>query len=138
MQMSQNSLLTYRNLWLTHFKVEQQGELIRGKLQNRPTFNIYDAFVALDTNEDGHIDAEEWEKARMEAKQAALEEQLSKPLPQRMHMLRKPQTKKYQPFLLSSKSEIHMSRKNRIISAGLSALFIIFIASIFMKLTGVL
>ena len=91
-----------------------------------------------DTNNDGQVDAEEWEKARMDAKQAALEEQLSKPLPQRMHMLRKPQTKKYQPFLLSSKSEIHMSRNNRIISAGLSALFIIFIASIFMKLTGVL
>ena len=91
-----------------------------------------------DTNNDGQVDAEEWEKARIDAKQAALEEQLSKPLPQRMHMLRKPQTKKYQPFLLSSKSEMHMSRKNRIISAGLSALFIIFVASIFMKLTGVL
>lgn len=91
-----------------------------------------------DTNNDGQIDAEEWEKARMDAKQAALEEQLSKPLPQRMHMLRKPQTKKYQPFLLSSKSETHMSSKNRIISAGLSALFVIFVASIFLKFTGVL
>ena len=91
-----------------------------------------------DTNNDGQVDAEEWEKARIDAKQAALEEQLSKPLPQRMHMLRKPQTKKYQPFLLSSKSETHMSRKNRMISAGLSALFIIFVASIFLKLTGVL
>ena len=90
-----------------------------------------------DINNDGQIDAQEWEQARIDAKQAALEEQLTKPLPKRMHILKKPQTKKYQPFILSSKSETHMSRNNRIFSAGLASLFVLFIAGVFFKITGV-
>lgn len=92
--------------------------------------------AAYDTNNDGDIDAQEWEQARMDAKKAVIDQRLSNPLPKRMHVLRKPQTKKYQPFLLSSKTEIHMSRKNRIISAGLTFLFVVFIASIFLKISG--
>ncbi len=95
-----------------------------------------DELAKYDVNNDGNIDAEEWEQARKDAKQAAIEEQLAKPLPKRMHILKKPQTKKYQPFLLSSKTETHMSRNSRIFSAGLASLFIIFTASVFLKLTG--
>ena len=93
--------------------------------------------ATYDKNQDGQIDENEWEQARIDAKQAAVEDQLAKPLPQRMHMLKKPQTKKYQPFLLSTKSESHISRNNRIFSAGLASLFVLFITSIFLKITGV-
>ena len=93
--------------------------------------------ATYDKNQDGQIDENEWEQARIDAKQAAVEDQLAKPLPQRMNMLKKPQTKKYQPFLLSTKSETHISRNNRIFSAGLASLFVVFIASIFLKITGV-
>ena len=53
--MSEKTLLMYRNLWLTHFKVEQQAEMIRARLQDIPTFNVYDAFMAVDSNDDGVI-----------------------------------------------------------------------------------
>ena len=90
-----------------------------------------------DKNKDGEVDLDEWEEARKDAKQAAFEEQLSNPLPKRTHILRKPTLKKYQPFILSSKSETHMSKRNRIYSAGLAGLFVILITSIFLKVTGV-
>ncbi|MGH1538222.1 MAG: GIDE domain-containing protein [Gammaproteobacteria bacterium] len=89
-----------------------------------------------DKNNDGQIDIEEWEIARQDAKRAVLAQQLSNPLPKRTHVLKKPQTKKYQPYLLSSKTETHMSRKNRIYSAGLAFLFVVFITSIFLKIIG--
>lgn len=94
--------------------------------------------ASYDKNSDGQIDQDEWEEARKDAQQAVIERQLSNPMPKRMHVLKKPQTKKYQPFLLSSKSEIHMSRNNRIVSAGLAFLFIVFIVSIFLKIIGTL
>ena len=90
-----------------------------------------------DKNKDGTIDQEEWEEARNDAKQAAIQEQLANPLPKRMHVLKKPQTKKYQPFLLSSKTETHMSRNNRIFSAGLAFLFVALVVSVFLKIIGV-
>lgn len=89
--------------------------------------------AAYDKNHDGEIDQQEWEEARKDAKRIVIEEQLSKPLPKRMHVLKKPETKKYQPFLLSSKSETHMSRKNRIFSIALACLFIALSAIIFFK-----
>jgi len=91
-----------------------------------------------DRNEDGQIDLEEWEVARKDAKQAAIEEQLSSPLPKRMHVLKKPQTKKYQPFLLSSKSETQISRKNRVFSIVLAVLFVILICIAFLKLLNMI
>lgn len=93
-------------------------------------------FVEYDKNKDGEIDQQEWEEARQDAKRIVLEEQLSKPLPKRTHILKKPETKKYQPFLLSSKSETHMSRKNRIFSAALACMFVVLSASIFFKIAG--
>jgi len=89
-----------------------------------------------DQNQDGEIDQQEWETARQDAKRIVLEEQLSNPLPKRIHVLKKPDTKKYQPFLLSSKSESHMSRKNRIFSAGLACMFVALSAGIFFKVVG--
>lgn len=90
--------------------------------------------ASYDKNNDGEIDQNEWGEARKDAKQIVLEEQLSKPMPRRMHVLKKPQTRKYQPFLLSSKSESHMTKKNRIISAGLAFMFVVLITSIFLKI----
>ena len=92
--------------------------------------------VEYDKNKDGQIDLAEWEEARKDAKRIVLEQQLSNPLPKRMHVLKKPQTKKYQPFLLSSKSESHISRKNLIFSAALALLFVVLVASIFLKIIG--
>ncbi len=92
--------------------------------------------AVYDVNLDGQIDLQEWEQARLDAKNTVIEQRLANPLPKRMHVLRKPQTKKYQPFLLSSKSELHMTRKNRIISAALATLFVILTASTFLKLFG--
>lgn len=91
---------------------------------------------SYDKNNDGQINQDEWEDARTDAKRIVLEQQLSRPLPKLMHVLKKPQTKKYQPFLLSSKSETHMSRNSRFFSAGLAFLFVIFVVSIFLKIIG--
>jgi len=88
----------------------------------------------FDINQDGEIDQEEWEVARTQAKQAVLEQQLATPLPKRMHVLKKPATKKYQPFLLSSKSEIQIARKNRIFSIVLASMFVILISVVFLKI----
>ena len=95
-----------------------------------------DKLAKYDTNNDGHIDTEEWEQARQDAKQAAIEEQLAKPLAKRTHILRKPKTKKFQPFLLSSKTETQMTRRNRIYSIALSSLFVALIVAIFFKISG--
>ena len=91
---------------------------------------------SYDKNNDGQINQDEWEIARSDAKRIVLEHKLSSPLSKRMQVLKKPQTKKYQPFLLSSKSETHMSRNNRLFSAGLAFLFVVFVVSIFLKIIG--
>jgi Ca2+-binding EF-hand superfamily protein len=49
----------YRALWLTIVKVEQQSEIIRERLTSRPSFNVFDAFKAVDSNNDGKITADE-------------------------------------------------------------------------------
>ena len=92
--------------------------------------------AVYDINQDGEVDQQEWEQARKDAKRIVIEEQLSKPLPKRMHVLKNPDSKKYQPFILSSKTETQMSRKNRIHSALLACLFIAISAGIFFKFTG--
>ena len=50
---SQKATLMYRSMWITHQKVEKEAEYIREKLAKIPTFSIYDAFKAIDTNQDG-------------------------------------------------------------------------------------
>ncbi len=51
--------MMYRSLWLTIVKVEQQSEIIRERLTSRPSFSVFDAFKAVDTNNDGKITADE-------------------------------------------------------------------------------
>ncbi len=89
-----------------------------------------------DEDQDGNIDQEEWENARKDAKNAAIEAQLNNPLPKATHILKKPEVKKYQPFLLSAKAESHLSRHNKIFSIVLAILFIILSVGIFLKLFG--
>jgi uncharacterized protein YneF (UPF0154 family) len=54
-----DTLLEIRNLWRSHFSIEVTSERIRQRLNDRPGFNIYDAFAACDINEDGRITKEE-------------------------------------------------------------------------------
>ena len=89
-----------------------------------------------DKNQDGEIDQQEWEEARADAKKAALQEQLNNPLPKVTHLLKNPETKMHQPFLLSAKTESHMSRNNQIYSIGLAMVFIVLVAGIFIKSFG--
>jgi hypothetical protein len=56
---SEKTKLLYRNLWITHFKIEQQAEVIRQRLSSRPSFSVYDAFKAVDRNDDGRISKDE-------------------------------------------------------------------------------
>jgi len=89
-----------------------------------------------DANQDGTIDQEEWEVARKDAHHAALQKQLSNPLPKSTHLLRKPESKLQQPFLLSAKSESHLARNSRIFSYVLATAFIVLIVGIFFKLVA--
>jgi Ca2+-binding EF-hand superfamily protein len=59
--MSDKTLMLYRNLWLTHMKIEQEVEVLRQRLFSRPSFSIHDAFRAIDENEDGKITKDELE-----------------------------------------------------------------------------
>ncbi len=87
-----------------------------------------------DTNQDGNVDQEEWEQARNDAQKFALKEQLNNPLPKSTHLLKKPKTRKHQPFLLSAKAEALLSRNNRIFSFSLAILFFVLVLGIFFKL----
>ena len=87
-----------------------------------------------DENQDGTIDMEEWEAARKDARQFARQEMLNKPPPDTTHLLKKPMTKKYQPFLISAKEESHISSSSRLTSYALATVFVCIIAGIFYKL----
>lgn len=49
----------FRNVWRTHFKIESYSESLRQRLYKRPGFNLYEAFISCDLNEDGTISKEE-------------------------------------------------------------------------------
>lgn len=51
--------LEFRNVWRTHFKIENYSEDLRQRLYKRPGFNIYEAFNTCDLNENGAISKEE-------------------------------------------------------------------------------
>lgn len=86
-----------------------------------------------DVNKDGEIDQNEWETARKDAQQSALNAQLNNPLPKSTNILKKPKTKKYQPFLLAAKAESYLSKQNLIFSYASAAVFIFLVASVFYK-----
>ena len=92
--------------------------------------------AVYDTNKDGEVDAQEWQQARADAKQFAVEEQLKNPLPASTNLLTKPESKRYKPFILSANSETHLSRKQKLFSYLLAVVFILCIGIIFSKLTG--
>jgi len=62
-EMSQKTFLMFRNLWVTHIKIEQQAEYVRSRLSKRATFNVFDAFKAVDANNDGKITKRELKAA---------------------------------------------------------------------------
>jgi Ca2+-binding EF-hand superfamily protein len=51
--------LEFRNLWRTHFKIEVAAESLRQRLSKRAGFNLYEAFISCDLNDDGMISKDE-------------------------------------------------------------------------------
>jgi hypothetical protein len=51
--------IEFRNVWRTHFKIESYSESLRQRLYKRPGFNLYEAFISCDLNDDGTISREE-------------------------------------------------------------------------------
>lgn len=51
--------IEFRNVWRTHFKTESYSETLRQRLYKRPGFNLYEAFISCDLNDDGTISREE-------------------------------------------------------------------------------
>lgn len=87
-----------------------------------------------DLNKNGEIDQQEWSEARKYAKRESYKILSNKFLPKTVHLLKKPNTKKYQPYILAAKDEAHLARQNLIYSIFLSVLFIIFVSGIFYQL----
>jgi Ca2+-binding EF-hand superfamily protein len=59
--------IEFRNLWRTHFKIETFAESLRQRLSKRPGFSVYEAFLAVDVNDNGLISKEEL-RALMESR----------------------------------------------------------------------
>jgi len=51
--------LEFRSVWRTHFKIESYAESLRQRLYKRPGFNIYEAFISCDLNDDGKVSKDE-------------------------------------------------------------------------------
>jgi len=51
--------IEFKNVWRTHFKIEAFSESLRQRLYKRPGFNIYEAFISCDLNDDGIVSKEE-------------------------------------------------------------------------------
>ena len=51
--------IEFRNVWRTHFKIESYSESLRQRLYKRPGFNLYEAFISCDLNDDGTVSREE-------------------------------------------------------------------------------
>ena len=54
-----NTAFEFQNMWRTHIRVENASENMRQRLNNRPGFNLYEAFNSLDLDGSGGIDAVE-------------------------------------------------------------------------------
>ena len=64
-----------------------------------------------------------------------MQEQLDNPLPKSTHLLKQPESKSRQPFILSAKSESDLSRNSLIFSIALAVVFVVLVAAIFFELT---
>jgi Ca2+-binding EF-hand superfamily protein len=51
--------IEFKNVWRTHFKIESYSESLRQRLYKRPGFNLYEAFISCDVNDDGIVTKEE-------------------------------------------------------------------------------
>lgn len=47
--------IEFKNLWRVHFKIESYSESLRQRLAKRPGFNLYEAFISCDLNDDGTV-----------------------------------------------------------------------------------
>jgi len=46
-------------VWRTHFKIESYAESLRQRLYKRAGFNIYEAFISCDLNDNGSVSKDE-------------------------------------------------------------------------------
>ena len=51
--------IEFRNAWRVHFKTETYAETLRQRLSKRPGFQLYDAFITCDINENGSLTKDE-------------------------------------------------------------------------------
>lgn len=51
--------IEFKSVWRTHFKIESYSESLRQRLYKRPGFNLYEAFISCDLNDDGTVSKEE-------------------------------------------------------------------------------
>lgn len=51
--------LEFKALWRTHLKIEVYSEQLRQRLSKRPGFNVYDAFLTCDLNDNGSVSKDE-------------------------------------------------------------------------------
>lgn len=92
---------------LRHWKQDQAGLLAR-----------------FDANDDGHIDAGEWGRAREAAQQQAIQERAHKAAEPAVNLLRRPASSA-QAFILSAHPQDHLSRRyRRRALGGLAATFV--------------
>jgi len=60
-----------------HFSVEESAELLRKRLNRRPTFNVRDAFQACDKDRNGFITRDEFRNILKEYRFYALEDEIT-------------------------------------------------------------
>jgi hypothetical protein len=76
----------------------------------------------FDANQDGNIDETEWNQARREARRQVMQESVTKPLPQSLNMLVKPENSRY-PYLLSVHPQQSLATRLRLYATGMFVLF---------------
>lgn len=77
----------------------------------------------FDSNNDGEIDMQEWERARKAATQVVKKQHAEKRVEEAIHTLSKPKTG--QPYLLSAISPRKLTQRYRYFSAGSFAVFVL-------------
>lgn len=50
-----STILDFKEMWRTHFRIETQAEQIRQKLQQNPVFTLKNAFEVLDYHGQGIV-----------------------------------------------------------------------------------
>jgi len=89
----------------------------------------------FDSNQDGEIDLQEWQRVRTVAKGQVMRDRLERAVEPVTHLLQKT-GERYQPFILSSKPQKALTRRFRIF-AGLSMAVFVIIAPLFIWMLSV-